>query len=112
LNRTNRKNWVHLFLVGLVLSLSLSTFPTTDRVGAMEEMGTGIIDIAGAGQATGPSLMKCTPWKGGTFYPWGLGAEGMETPRRGLSLLRDGTAFYCKTADKGCLIVGLTETRK
>ncbi|MBC8417979.1 MAG: hypothetical protein H8E10_05235 [Desulfobacterales bacterium] len=101
----------HILLMSLALCLFISTTLAADRVYAMKGEITAI-KIAGAIGVVDVSMGKNSPTTGGNLSPHALVKEGTKTASADALELRDGDTVCWKTVDKGCLIVGLTETRK
>ena len=102
----------HMLLMSLVLCLFISTTPAADRVYTMKGVEIRAIETAGAIGVADLSTGKNSLKTGGKICSLALAQEGTKTAGEDAFERRDGHTVCWKTVDKGCLIVGLTETRK
>ncbi len=109
---SNIRYITHLLLMGLFLCLFLSTMVAGDRVYAMNGVETRAIELASAIGVADVSMVKSSPCTGESLFPLALAAEGTKTATEDALEFKDRYTVCSKTVDKGCLIVGLTETRK
>ncbi len=78
----------------------------------MKQVETMAFEMPSGIELTDLSLAKNSPCTGETHLPSVVAKEATETAAEDALEFKDRYTVCSKTVDKGCVIVGLTETRK
>lgn len=108
----NLRYITHLLLMGLVFCLFVSTTMAADGIHTVNPSGTESIETASAIEVPDISMTKESPCTGENLFPYPLAKETTKTGSDNALEFKDRYMVCSKTVDKGCLIIGLTETRK
>jgi len=103
---------IHLLVIGVILSLFLSTTVAAYRITTTQQVETGAVELASAIEMADLSLARNSPCTGEGLFPSRLAKEITETAAGGALEFKDRYTVCSKTVDKECVIVGLTEARK
>jgi len=98
--------------MGPVLCLFFSTTVAADRVYTMKQVETMAIEMPSGIELMDISMAKNSPCTGENLFPSATVKEATETAAEDALEFKDRYTVCSKTVDKGCVIVGLTETRK
>lgn len=109
---TRTRYLIHLFLIGVVLCLFLSTTWAAERTNLLKQGGDGEIELASPVEMDDLSVMENSPCRGEVYMPSALVKDTTQAADEGVLEFKDRYMVCSKTVDKGCVIVGLTETRK
>ncbi|MCF8142355.1 MAG: hypothetical protein K9N21_00395 [Deltaproteobacteria bacterium] len=114
MEKTTLNLWyiTHLLLMGVVFCLFVSTTMAADRVHTVNPSETEAVEMATAMGVPDISVTRESPCPGENLFPCPLAKETTKTGSDNALEFRDRYTICSKTVDKGCLITGLTETRK
>jgi len=102
----------YLLLLGVVLCLFVSTTVSAEWITHLEQPEGGAIELADPLEMEDLSVAENAPYTGEIHLPSVAAKDITETPVEGARKFKDRYTVCSKTVDKGCVIVGLTETRK
>lgn len=109
---TRIRHLSYFLLVGVVLCVFLSTSVAAKRIAPLEHAEGGAIQLADPLEVEDISVAENSPCTGEIHLSSVVAKETTETAAEGALEFKDRYTVCSKTVDKGCVIVGLTETRK
>lgn len=109
---TRTRYLIHLLLIGVVVCLFLSKTVAAERIIPLAQAEAGAIELADPLEMEDISVAEDSPCTGEIHLPCVVAKEATEIPTQGELEFKDRYTVCSKTVDKGCVIVGLTETRK
>jgi len=101
-----------LLLIGLAFCLFISTTVAGENIYPVNQSEIEAIEMATAMKVPDISVTKESPCTGENLFPYPLAKETTKTGSDNALEFKDRYIVSSKTVDKGCLITGLTETRK
>lgn len=103
---------IYLLLMGVVLCLFFSKTVAAETITLLWQAEGGTIELADPLEIEDISVAENSPCTGEIYLPSVAAKEATEAPADAALEFKDRYTVCSKTVDKGCVIVGLTETRK